>query len=135
MRILAASGLLALTLAVPSAVDAQARTAAAFVGRAWISADAAAAPGTMRIFLADGTLLMDSCGETYRLAKWRTVDRGRIEWTEDGARIAADVSQPRAGTLRLRLHLRSEIRDEHYRLATVPFVCPDARPSPAPPRR
>jgi hypothetical protein len=90
--------------------------------------------GTLRIFLADGTLLMDSCGETYRLAKWRTVGRGRIAWTEDGERIQAEVSQPRAGELRLRLRLRTEVKDERYRLAAVPFVCPDSRPSPVAPR-
>jgi hypothetical protein len=99
-----------------------------------VSTDAAASPGSLRIFLADGTLLMDSCGETYRLSTWRTLARGRIEWTEDGARIAADVSQPRPGELRLRLHLRSQIKDERYRLATVPFVCPDARPAVQPRR-
>lgn len=116
-------------LAAPALAGAQ-----GFVGRTWLSTDAAAPPGTLRIFLGDGTLLMDSCGETYRLAKWRTLGRGRIEWTEDGARIQADVSQPRAGELRLRLHLRREIKDERYRLATVPFVCPDSRPGPAPRR-
>jgi hypothetical protein len=115
--------------AAPSAASAQ-----GFVGRTWLATDVAAPPGTLRIFLADGTLLMDSCGETYRLAKWRTLIPGRIAWTEDGARIEAEVSQPRAGELRLRLHLRTEIKVERYRLAKVPFVCPDSRPSPVPPR-
>lgn len=121
-------------LALPALADAQARGAQGFVGRTWRSTDVTAPAGTLRIFLADGTLVMDSCGETYRLVKWRSLGRGRIEWTEDGARIQADVSQPRPGELRLRLQLRREIRDERYRLATVPFVCPDSRPSPVPPR-
>ena len=116
-----------LIAAAPSVARAQ-----GFVGRTWLSTDASAPPGTLRIFLADGTLLMDSCGETYRLAKWRSLGAGRIEWTEDGARIEAGVSQPRAGELRLRLQLRNEIKDERYRLATVPFVCGDSRPSPGP---
>ena len=38
------------------------------VGKVWVSTDPSASPGTFRIFLADGTLVMDSCGETYRLA-------------------------------------------------------------------
>ena len=71
-----------LIAAAPSVARAQ-----GFVGRTWLSTDASAPPGTLRIFLADGTLLMDSCGETYRLAKWRSLGAGRIEWTEDGARI------------------------------------------------
>lgn len=127
MRALVVAG--CLIVGAPSVANAP-----AFVGRTWLSTDAAAPLGTLRIFLADGTLLMDSCGETYRLAKWRTLGRGRIEWSEDGAPIQAEVSQPRAGELRLRLHLRGNIKDERYRLATVPFVCPDSRPSPVPRR-
>lgn len=104
-----------------------------FVGRPWLSTDAAAPQGTLRIFLADGTLLMDSCGETYRLARWTEPRPGRIEWSEDAARVEAEVSEPRAGELRLRLRLRGgATKDEHYRLATVPAVCPDSRPSPRP---
>jgi hypothetical protein len=127
MRALIVAGWL--IIGMPSMADAQ-----EFVGRTWLSTDPSAPPGTLRIFLADGTLLMDSCGETYRLAKWRTLRPRRIAWIEDGARIEAEVSQPRAGELRLRLHLRSEIKDERYRLAKVPFVCPDSRPSPIPPQ-
>lgn len=134
MRMLVAACVVTVALVAPSVADAQARPSTWFVGRTWVSTDPAAAPGTLRIFLADGTLLMDSCGETYRLATWRTLGRGRIAWTEDGVRIAADVSRPSAGELRLRLHLRSEVKDERYRLATVPFVCPDARPTPRPVR-
>jgi hypothetical protein len=127
MRALVLSG--CLIVAAPSMADAQ-----GFVGRTWLSTDASASPGTLRIFLVDGTLLMDSCGETYRLSKWRSLGPRRIAWTEDGARIEAEVSQPRSGELRLRLHLRTEIKDERYRLATVPSTCPDSRPSPVPPR-
>jgi hypothetical protein len=121
-------------VARPGIAGAQLRASQGFVGRTWVSADASAPSGTLRIFLADGTLLMDSCGETYRLAKWRALGGGRIAWTEDGAPIEAEVSLPRARELRLRLRLRlrGEIKDERYRLATVPFVCPDSRPRPAP---
>ena len=98
-----------------------------FVGRTWLSTDASAALGTIRVFLPDGTLLMDSCGETYRLAHWTSINDPRIAWEEDGARIEADVAQPAADTLELRLHLRSEVKVERYRLARVPYVCPDSR--------
>jgi hypothetical protein len=76
---------------------------------------------------ADGTFVMDSCGETYRLARWRAIDERRIEWQEDGARIEAEVTQVSPDQLQLRLHLVREIKEENYRLAEVPFVCPDAR--------
>ncbi len=98
-----------------------------FVGKAWLSTDASAARGTIRVFLTDGTLLMDSCGETYRLARWTAIDSTRIAWEEDGARIEADVTQAAADVLELRLHLKSELKVERYRLARVPYVCPDSR--------
>ena len=101
-----------------------------FVGRTWLLADPSAPLGTLRIFLPDGTLVMDSCGETYRLAQWRAVGRRRVEWQEDTERIEADVAQATPDQLQLRLHLRGEIKEESYRLAHVPFVCPDSRPVP-----
>ena len=95
------------------------------VGKVWVSTDPSASPGTFRIFLADGTLVMDSCGETYRLAGWRRVDDRHVEWTEDGVRIGAEIAQLTADRLRLRLHLKGETKDESYRTAPVPTVCPD----------
>ena len=98
-----------------------------FVGKTWLSTDSSAPLGTIRIFLPDGTLLMDSCGETYRLARWTSMNDTRIAWEEDTARIEADVTQATADVLELRLHLKSEVKVERYRLAQVPFVCPDNR--------
>ena len=96
-----------------------------FVGRVWVSTDASAAPGTFRIFLPDGTLVMDSCWETYRLALWRPIDHRRIEWTEDTVRMEAQITQLTTERLQLRLQLRGEVKVETYRLAKVPTVCPD----------
>ena len=96
-----------------------------FVGMIWLSTDSSAPPGTFRIFLPDGTLVMDSCVETYRLAKWRALDDRRVEWHEDTAKIEAEIAQSSPDELRLRLRLGGEITEQHYRLATVPFVCPD----------
>ncbi len=116
--------------AAPGLPAAQAPASPSFVGRTWISTDPTAPPNTFRIFLPDGTLVMDSCFETYRLASWRSIGDKRIEWREDTARIEAEVTQPHPNQLRLRLRLRGETKDEHYQLAKVPFVCPDARPAP-----
>jgi hypothetical protein len=100
--------------------------APAFVGRPWLATFATAAPGSLRILLADGTLLMDSCGETYRLATWRELGDGRIEWTEDSTRVEAEVTMLTDTRLEWRLHLiGGDTREETYRLATVPMVCPD----------
>jgi hypothetical protein len=128
------AGLTACVLAAacrsPSA-DRQTRPASPeaqpFVAKTWMSTDRSAAAGTLRIFLPDGTLLMDSCGETYRLARWRAIDERLIEWQEDTARIEAEVSQVSADQLQLRLQLVGELKEENYRLAQGPFMCPDAR--------
>jgi hypothetical protein len=96
-----------------------------FVGKLWTSTDPSAALGTVRAFLSDGTMVIDSCFETYRLARWRTLDEKRIEWSEDGARIEAEIARLTADELGLRLRLVSEVKEENYRLARAPFVCPD----------
>ncbi len=95
----------------------------AYVGKVWISTDPSAAPGTLRIFLADGSLVMDSCGETYRIAPWRPLDERRVEWTEDTARIEAEIVNVTSAQLHLRLKLVSEMKDEHYEVAKVPYLC------------
>lgn len=97
----------------------------AFVGKVWVSTDASAAPGTFRIFLPEGTLVMSSCRETYRLAPWRMIDADRLEWTEDTARIEARVTQLTSDRLQLRLQLRGHVEEQTYRPAQVPGVCPD----------
>ncbi len=127
-RALVAACFLMLAATAPSLAISQTETSPPFVGRTWISTDSTAAPNTLRIFLPDGTLVMDSCSETYRLASWRTRGAQLIEWREDTATVEAEVTQPTPTQLRLRLRLREETREEHYQLANVPFVCPDARP-------
>ena len=109
----------------PVSVDVAVGNTQPFVGKIWLSTDASAPLGTFRIFLPDGTLVMDSCVETYRLAKWRTLDERRVEWQEDSAKIEAEIAQPSPGELQLRVRLGGEINEQRYRLATVPFVCPD----------
>ena len=39
-----------------------------WMDRVWVQAEPSDMPGQMRIFLSDGTLVMDSCWEVYRLA-------------------------------------------------------------------
>ncbi len=98
---------------------------AALADKVWVAADASAAPGTFRIFLTNGTLVMDSCWETYRLAAWRRIDDRRVEWTEDTARIEARVGHLSADRLELELRLGDEVQRQLYQAAQVPTVCPD----------
>jgi hypothetical protein len=96
-----------------------------FVGKAWMSTNPSDVRGTLRIFLPDGTLIMDSCWETYRLAQWQMTGDRQIEWQEDTARIAAEITQLTDERLQLRLRLTGGLREENYRRVSPPFVCPD----------
>ncbi len=92
--------------------------------RIWIRTDPSAPVGEMRAFLTDGSLLMDSCWETYRLVRWsQTGDT--LVWDEDGAEIKAEIVSLTAQELHLRLSLVDGPKDERYQPATVPFTCPD----------
>ena len=87
--------------------------------------DDSASPGSMQIFLSDGTLVTDSCWETYRLSKWQQVSETSISWEEDGMTINADISSLTADELVLSLKLGSDVMEQRFVPATVPTVCPD----------
>ena len=96
-----------------------------FVGKVWLSADFASPKGTIRIFLPNGTLVMDSCFETYRLSQWLPRSQNDIVWREDTAPVEAQVEQRGPKDLLLKIKLPREVRKEEYILASVPYVCPD----------
>ncbi|HXV26277.1 MAG TPA: hypothetical protein VED46_18735 [Alphaproteobacteria bacterium] len=98
---------------------------ATLVDRVWMRSDSTGLPGVMRIFLSDGTLVIDSCWETYQLAAWRAESGSTLIWQEASAEIQATVVYLDATKLILRLSLASGIQEEHYRLAPVPYICPD----------
>lgn len=96
------------------------------LNKVWVRADAdASLPGPMQIFLADGTLVSDSCWETYRLSKWQQVSDTSISWDEDGMTINADIASVSDTELVLNLKLGSDVQEQRYTTATVPYVCPD----------
>jgi hypothetical protein len=96
------------------------------LNKVWVRTDAdPALPGPMQIFLEDGTLVSDSCWETYRLSKWQQESETSISWDEDGMTIAADIASLTADELVLNLRLGSETQEQRFAVATVPYVCPD----------
>lgn len=111
----------------PSAVQTQATDAEAaaapppFVNRFWITTTPGHPRGAMRVFLADGTLLMASCVETYRLSRW-AVTGDRIRWIEDTIPIEAEFSMRGNEFV---LQIAGQRERETYRAAPVPYVCPD----------
>jgi hypothetical protein len=96
------------------------------LNKVWVRADAdASLPGPMQIFLGDGTLVSDSCWETYRLSKWQQVSDSAISWDEDGMTINADIASLSDTELVLNLKLGSEVQEQRFTVAEVPYVCPD----------
>lgn len=91
-----------------------------------VSAPTNRAPGSIYVFLADGTLLMTSCVETYRLASWRPIDARTITIEEDRAtRYDGEIASGAEGGLHMRLKLVSETVELTLARAAVPTVCPD----------
>jgi hypothetical protein len=105
---------------------ADAATDNQLLNRVWVRRnDASDPPGAMHIFLADGTLVSDSCWETYRLSSWQQVSDTEISWDEDGMTITADITSLSDDELILRLHLVGGTEEQRFAPADVPYVCPD----------
>lgn len=94
-------------------------------GKVWAETTRDAAPGSLRIFLPDGTLVSTSCVETYRLSRWTRLAPTRISWQEDGARIDAEILQLSGSELKLRLRLVGGAREETFAAAAGPTTCPE----------
>ncbi|MFO1210931.1 MAG: hypothetical protein U1E40_17210 [Amaricoccus sp.] len=95
--------------------------------RAWLDTDPGAAKGTLRAFLSDGTLVMTSCTETYRLAPWRWVDGTTLVWEEDGKNVRADVVMAERKEMALVIDPDGMNQSRHYAAAQSPVACPDLR--------
>lgn len=108
-----------------AAIEAEGDSDNPLLNKVWVQQGESASPGTMQIFLADGTLVSDSCWETYRLSKWQQVSETAISWEEDGMTINADISSLTADELVLSLKLGSDVVEQRFAPATVPTVCPD----------
>jgi|SRR6185437_4938297 hypothetical protein len=100
---------------------------AGLVNRVWQRSGSGDQPGVIRIFLSDGTLVMDSCWETHRLASWTMGPDDRLSWNEDGTDIHARVKSLGLDSLVLQIDLKGGAVEEHYTAAPVPSVCPDMK--------
>ena len=96
------------------------------LNKVWVRSDAdAALPGPMQIFLADGTMVSDSCWETYRLSNWQQLSETEIAWDEDGMTISADIASLTSDELVLSLKLMGGVEEQRFTPANAPYVCPD----------
>lgn len=120
------------SLAAPVlAQEEEAATSALVIGvsltdRIWVrSDDNSGLPGAMQLFLSDGTLLTNSCWETYRISSWQMTSDATLIWNEDGTDIPAEIIELNEAELILALDLASETLVQHFEPAPVPYVCPD----------
>jgi hypothetical protein len=100
---------------------------AEITGRVWLDATPGAAQGAFLVFLPDGTLVQDSCGETWRLSPWRRVDPTTLVWEEDGATIRAEIAIAGAEDLALLIAPENNpaaAMSRQYRAARAPMLCP-----------
>ena len=97
-------------------------------GRVWVETNPSSSlPGVMMVFLPNGTLLMDSCWETYALRSWTRTAPDAIAWDEDGAKITAKVASVSETQLTLKIKAGKDTVEHRYTLAKVPYVCPDMK--------
>ena len=95
--------------------------------RVWLDTGADAAPGSLRAFLSDGTLVMTSCVEVYRLAPWRWIDGSRLAWEEDGRSLHGEVVLVGRDEMVLAIELGGETVTRRFSAAQAPVVCPGLR--------
>lgn len=88
-----------------TAPPAEARSPAmpGFADEVWVVAESAqVAPGDVRVFLADGTLVMASPNATTALGAWRQ-EGDQLRVTEDGVEYPADLLSQPGEPLRIRI--------------------------------
>jgi len=128
-------GLLIVTAAIAASCTAKPPPAPApppqqlvLLNKVWrVTAPTGKPLGSMYLFLPDGTLLMTSCVETYRLAKWSANADGTLTITEDAATTYRATYQAADRTAKLTFALKNESMSVDLRVAETPFVCPDLR--------
>ena len=110
------------------AAEAAEPEADALVNTVWVRSGEGGPLGEMRIFLADGTLVQDSCWEVYALRSWRRTSPEEIVMVEDTLEIPARIVALGPDELRLSLSLVGGERQEvAYKKGTAPYICPEMK--------
>lgn len=113
------------TPATETSGDAECNETGDLTNRIWVKTGSDQLPGTIKIFLSDGTLVQDSCWETHRMSPWEMTSGTSVSWSEDGTEIRADIVTLTASELVLSLRLKGGAVEERYAPSPVPYLCPD----------
>lgn len=84
-------------------------------------------PGVMTTFLSDGTLLQDSCWETYSVTRWKRLAQKKLSWDENGIPVSADVKSVSEKELVLSISAGKDKIDHRYVPVKTPYLCPDMK--------
>lgn len=109
----------------PTAEAADSAQALGWLGRAWVRTAPADGAGALRVFLADGTLVLGGCGGGYTLAAWEPVAPDVAAWVEGFEGIEGHFALDGPDALTLRLVEAGDTLVERYRAADVPSACPE----------
>ena len=97
---------------------------ASFEDRVWLEESPDAAPGIVRVFMSDGTMLTSACGGSYRLAAWRRVDRTRLAWEEADGVVQAEIAGVGPRELALVVDPDGAATTLKFRRVKPPLGCP-----------
>lgn len=117
----------------PTGAERPSAAPVAFVNRVWVVAESdQVAPGELRVFLSDGTLVMTSPHGTPALGTWSYRD-GHLTITEEGVQYEVDILELTRDTFRIRIHSPGEPVVIRFEPAAQPPV--SGQPPPTPSRR
>lgn len=108
-------------MAADSLPEASGEARLGFTDRVWSRSDDGVLPGTMKIFLSDGTLVQDSCWETHRLSPWKFTSAEALSWDEDGRPVEAKI----VALADCELVLAINGSEEHYTATPLPYLIVD----------
>ncbi len=95
---------------------------ASFVNRVWAVAESQqVAPGELRVFLSEGTLVMGSPHGTPSLGSWRYRD-GRLTIIEEGIPYDVEILELSQDAFRIRIHSPGEPVDIRFEPAGNPAM-------------
>jgi hypothetical protein len=95
--------------------EASTGASASFVNRAWVVAESEqVAPGELRVFLSEGTLVMAGPHGTPALGTWRYHD-GHLTITEEGREYGVEILELHENAFRIRIHGPGEPVDIQFK--------------------
>ncbi len=103
---------------------------ATFVNRVWVVAESDhVAPGELRVFLSEGTLVMASSHGTPAFGAW-TYQEGRLTITEEGLKYDVVILELTEDAFRIRIHGPGKPIEIRFAPAEQPLLPGDSQPAP-----